>query len=41
LARKALWLCLGNVRLNFVDHGEKFANGENGMEALTDRVKHI
>jgi hypothetical protein len=29
----------GNVRLNFVDHGENFANGENGMAELTDRVK--
>jgi hypothetical protein len=31
----------GNVRLNFVDHGENFANGENGMAELTDRVKQI
>jgi hypothetical protein len=29
------------VRLNFVDHGENFANGENGMAELTDRVKQI
>ncbi|CAB5507190.1 hypothetical protein AZO1586R_2278, partial [Bathymodiolus azoricus thioautotrophic gill symbiont] len=31
----------GNVRLNFVDHGENFANGENGMDKLTDKVKQI
>ncbi|VVM22285.1 hypothetical protein BSPWISOXPB_2860 [uncultured Gammaproteobacteria bacterium] len=29
------------MRLNFVDHGENFANGENGMAELTDRVKQI
>jgi hypothetical protein len=29
------------VRLNFVDHGENFANGENGMDKLTDKVKQI
>jgi hypothetical protein len=28
----------GNVRLNFVDHGENFANGENGMAELTEGV---
>jgi hypothetical protein len=31
----------GNVRLSFVDHGENFAKGENGMAELTDRVKQI
>jgi thioester reductase-like protein len=29
------------VRLNFVDHGKNFAEGENGMEKLTDKVKQI
>jgi hypothetical protein len=28
------------VRLNFVDHGENFANGENGMAELTDCISH-
>jgi hypothetical protein len=32
---------LAMLYINFVDHGENFANGENGMDKLTDKVKQI
>jgi hypothetical protein len=34
-----LWGCV--LQNPPVDHGENFANGENGMAELTDRVKQI